>query len=85
MINESKKGNRQLKVVEIITNSRLYETDWTAYLFRQIIRADVDGCGVFVSFGFGIDVDVDGARLGGIALSGGSTSSWLLFFFFAIA
>lgn len=54
-------------------------------MFRQIIKAEVDGCGVFVSFGFGADVEVDVARLGGMAFSGGSAIFWLLFFFLAIA
>jgi hypothetical protein len=38
-----------------------------------------------MSFGFGTGVDVDEGRLGGMAFSGGSTTFWLLFFFFAIA
>jgi hypothetical protein len=52
-----------------------------AYLFRQIMRADVDGCDVFASFAF---VDVDAEGLGGTAFSEGSAPFWLLFFFFAI-
>jgi hypothetical protein len=46
------------------------------------MRADVDGCVVFVSFVF---VEVDAEELGGIGLSGGSAAFWLLPFFFAIA
>jgi hypothetical protein len=53
-------------------------------LFRQIMRADVDGCGVFMSFTF-VVVEVGPEGLGGIAVSGGSATFWLLFFFFAIA
>ena len=55
-----------------------------AYLFRQMIRADVDGCDVFDSFARVVDFEeVDG--LGGIAFSEGSAPFWTLFFFFAIA
>jgi hypothetical protein len=48
------------------------------------MRAEVDGCGVFVSFTF-VDVEGDPKELGGIEFSSGSATFWLLFFFFAIA
>ena len=54
-----------------------------AYLFRQMIRADVDGCDAFDSFARVVDVEAEG--LGGIAFSEGSAPFWTLLFFFAIA
>jgi len=55
-----------------------------AYLLRQMMRADVDGCDVFDSFARVVEVE-DAEGLGGIAFSEGSAAFWLLFFFFAIA
>ncbi len=56
------------------------------YLLRQIINADVDGCGAFGSLGLEVDVDedVDATGVGGIVGSAESPPVGLLFFLFAI-
>ena len=57
------------------------------YLLRQIISADVEGCGAFGSFDLEVDVDEDVVIVGvdGIVGSEASSSAGVLFFFFAIA
>ena len=57
------------------------------YLLRQMIRADVEGCGGFVSLGFEVDDEdgTDAVLWVAVELSELSPTAGALFFFFAIA
>lgn len=83
--NECAKANLQATAKARLLRNMLLDRSVT-YLLRQMISADVEGCGAFKAFGFGVDVDEeeDAAGVGGIEASADSSPFAVLFFFLAM-